>query len=579
MSLLLNPAFADLLNSQLNNVGYGLRGWMRVKGESVGLPKAVPDDRKMDYWFRDFFMVFVTGYITELSYRLGEQLYTVPNFIRLLGLNSLKKTYSSPGIHKPAFLSGDNLAQLRDARFEFPHLLRNRMLGSLVQTRSYSSIPDILERMVIPELKRKKAPPGEILQAQLWAHHLRRRINPEQYIDKFLTVGGKITPEEARLLKEQLKRGDDLVGLFEKAKAPISAKELYERLKESGRLRLLGHSLTERDLERAMKRSSLFDLLGDLRRLGFREGVCHFRRIKALARNPWLQRFRKEPSPALKELAATIKRLASEPAFQDSPFFRQFLGDGSIEQALAKRLKPPSSSELLRICRCQGFRKAWAFYRENSRLSRPDELMALLRQEILLPLSRHRFTAKPALKELFHELSNSKVIQKQLHKVFEGGRFWLKLPLSLLSLFLFFGLIANAFDAKYLQPYQREITKQRGNSNEFLLPGFLGAAPGAALFALLMKTPWVQRLGYVPSFALAGLAGLGTWAVSSFGLFRQRIATPRQQKPFTQQATPPAGARAQAYPSSQTRSFPPVQPIQVARNHFPQPHGRNVFIT
>lgn len=533
MSFLVNPTVAGLLDTQLNNVGYFIRGWWRVDGEKIGLPQAIPDKRKMDYLFRDVYMVYVSAYMTELTYRLVEQAYVVPNFIQTLQLNQLKSLYSGSGEHIPDFAKS---MKIRNIQRELPALLRGHMLGSLVNSRSYYMVPDLLEQHA-DELRRKGVAPSKVLESRLWAHHLRRVLNPEQYLEKFLLGEKRITPEEGKLLSGHLKQMDDLVGLFKSAKDPIKPGEAFAMLKQladqqgSAEAKRLLAKLNgkDEDMARVLKGTSWRNLMGDVRKHGLNNGIKEFNRFKALSSSPVISKIKQQPSEVAQKLFVEIKQYLEHAAVRpgNSTFLTR-LRHLPSEKALVSAVQGPSVSEFFKNISKMGVTGAFKHYKSLTMLSSLDEVTAAVRQDVLLPIVKQSRGMESRVTRLFGDLSLSKVSMRKLHKVFEGSGFWLKLPISILSLFLVYGLLANTFDNKYLQPYQREIVKQRGDSTEFAKPGLLGGIPGILTFVGLMKLPFIQKLGYVSSFAVSGLAGLVVYAASTFAMFKQKLAMPRQ---------------------------------------------------
>ncbi len=475
MNFLVNPVMAGRILTQMGNFGSYIRGIARVSSEDFGMPQAVPNDRKIDYLWRDTFMPWANAYVMECTYRWAEKIYVMPQFMKFLELDKL-------GLK------------------EVPKSLRGKMMGSIVSSRSYYMVPDLLETSDIPALQAKlkeavqyspknralhKEIKKEITATQDLAKHLRRIMNTPQYIDKHLNL----SKEEARLLKKHLGRQERYFSLFNK----LDESQVMSNVRKS----LKGKN--QQDSAKILKEAS-DNALQSLRR-----------RLNMLAKHP-----------ATKN-STFIKKLAS---MNDVQLVRYIKGDSYKFTRnpigwLRKFFKGPNYT--------------------------PEQLVQEVNKHIIFPLFRHEKQVSPATANLFKELGASKLKMVKLAKVFEGSGFWLKLPISIIGVFLMYGLLANTFDAKFLQPYQRQLVKERGTSREMIAPAYLGIIPAAATFMLVSKLPFVQRLGYLGSFALTGFAALSAFVASTAFMFLTRIRGPVPEK-FKNDMKKPAPVKPQPSP-------------------------------
>ncbi|MBY0404579.1 MAG: hypothetical protein K2X66_11820 [Cyanobacteria bacterium] len=200
--------------SQSNNISYGLRGWYRMG--------SVPEDRKADYFFRDFYMVLVTAVTTELGFRGAEKLFSFPLMTDKLQLNQLSHIYK-PGsnFHKHNLID-PALTQRTIKNYgsvdEIPHL-RKRLMGSLVREDSDSLIPHLLKTM---DYKDKLADPSVSLETkqdiELLVYHLKRRLNFDGnhgYLSQ-LVKEGRITQAQSDFVTSTVKKLKDGEGLAQK---------------------------------------------------------------------------------------------------------------------------------------------------------------------------------------------------------------------------------------------------------------------------------------------------------------------------------------------------------------------------
>jgi hypothetical protein len=110
--------------SQSNNISYATRGIYRVH-ETEG-------PRKGDYWFRDFGMTMACGYMTELGFRAADTVYAIPLLTEAMQLHQLSQN--------PLYQNARNYSAL-------PEIVRQRMMGSLVNKTSASLVPSLMKEL------------------------------------------------------------------------------------------------------------------------------------------------------------------------------------------------------------------------------------------------------------------------------------------------------------------------------------------------------------------------------------------------------------------------------------------------
>ena len=221
-----SPEISSQILTEITQVSYLIRNVARISGEHLGLPQSIPDERKADYLYRDYFFVPIIYATSQVGGRLAESRYVMPTQIKLLEFNRLSKIYTADNIHTPKLPA---FFQIKNYEREMPSYIRDYLLGTTVngQGRSYQITPELLHTKVIPEMM-QRCSPNEIHEARLLAHHIQRIFNPTDYINRFLLKENRITIKEASTLRE-------FNNLIEKAySAFITASETkkYEQLQK-----------------------------------------------------------------------------------------------------------------------------------------------------------------------------------------------------------------------------------------------------------------------------------------------------------------------------------------------------------
>lgn len=163
--------------SQSMNIGYLARGAYRVH--------TIPDNRKADYLFRDFYMSIVTAYLIELAFRGAESMYSIPLMTKHLELNRLTSLY--PELAQEGLVINHRT---------LPPALLKRMAGSLSKSGNNYIIPRLLkdfDKGKLPQLT-------QAIQVETLGHHIQRRLNFRQYLQD----GFGLTREQSQAIHEVL---------------------------------------------------------------------------------------------------------------------------------------------------------------------------------------------------------------------------------------------------------------------------------------------------------------------------------------------------------------------------------------
>ena len=125
-----DPLLWQKVLSQSPNISYSTRGVSRVHDTDPG--------RKGDYWFRDFGMVMACAYMTELSFRIVDKFFTIPQIayvLQLQRLSQIQHPLRDGGLYKDV----QNYDRL-------PEVFQNRMMGSLIRGSS-ALVPRVMREM------------------------------------------------------------------------------------------------------------------------------------------------------------------------------------------------------------------------------------------------------------------------------------------------------------------------------------------------------------------------------------------------------------------------------------------------
>lgn len=161
-ALAFQTGLSKRLLSQSSNLGYFARGAYRNMSST-------PEERKADYWFRDFMMIMAMSIYTELGFRAAEYLYGHPQFTKILGLHRLAYDYSqqSPGVKIKNYKSIADVPPLR-----------KRIYGTMVNGSGNDLIPFLLEHQ--DKMGQNKL--GMAGQSKFLIRHLSSRLDFNRYL-------------------------------------------------------------------------------------------------------------------------------------------------------------------------------------------------------------------------------------------------------------------------------------------------------------------------------------------------------------------------------------------------------------
>lgn len=425
LGLLTNLTTNATIVSEFSQISYTIRNLMRISGEHVGLTQSVPNDRKGDYLFRDYFLTNGNMFVYNTGYRLIDDLYTQPMQVKILGLDNLQKIYENSPLHRPLLPS---FFQPQNGRKLLPSYVSQYLTGYNINPRTYSIAPDLIDSMMLPELANKGESLQTINQAKLVTHHLRRIFNPASYIDTFLLKNGRVTQTEADILKQQLGVLDKFSHLFEEAQNKGAFKPLQDMLKTYAKMPELKH------------------------------------------RN-WLQQISRLSHDDLKLLI-------------QGPTIREMMAGKSLPRRLMSFINREDKHKTLLL----------------------DDLLIRVRQNILKPLVIAKSHGGEKLLALLKEFTHSRIRTNQAISIAEATSSWLKLPMGIALITLYQGLMGGYLDVRYVQPFQDQVNKLRGDSTELQLPTYLGAIPGVILAALVIRSRTVQKMGSAAAWGLGTIA-------------------------------------------------------------------------
>lgn len=451
MSLLLDPNISSNVATQATQLSYIIRNLARISGEKAGLPQSIPDHRKADYLFRDYYMTFVMTSLMDVSTRIAETRNVMPAQIKLLRLDRLATRYAANGIHTPKLPS---FFQVKNYYRDYPEYVRNHILGYNVNPRSYWLVPELIEKRVIPQMLQKFEHPSKITEARLFAHHLRRLFTPEHYVDNFLLANQRITAEEAKILKQHIGRFKQFLFAYDNSRKTGDASKL----------------------------------LGMLRQ--------YHQELEPLKQSAWLSKMVKlNPAQLLEQL--------------------QGMTLGSLFTDIFRN----------------GLRKTIRNY-QQTKILHPDRFMIRVHEAILRPLATQNATRLGIMDRLARSFTRNQIRAYQAVSVFKASELWLKIPLSFGLLTLLHGVVSGYIDVKYIQSFQDQLVKLRGDAKDTEVPTYLGTIAGLALGITMYRSQFIRRLGHVGSY-LAAAVGYNVGQLgTTWWLLKRQIARPKNPQQY-----------------------------------------------
>ncbi len=311
---------AQTILPHTSNIGYQVRGAYRIE-------TAVPDDRRIDYWYRDMFQPLISTLGIDLAIRMADYYLAFPAYTKALELDKLTELYGKKG-----FEAVKNYSYKDMGRAGLMQHLRERIVHAS-KGGSYDSIPRLFEKADLPGMSDEARKEGQVV-----AQHLKRRLNYTQYIDDVLLPQGSLSARNATLLKDSLYRHNFAEILVKEVEKDLAAfKPAVETLASKG-------TLTEKSVEVLKEAFKALHLDAPEMKKGQRLDEV----IEALARKNQLEAGQKTllreglemASKALRHNGAKpldfLKKLAEE---QVGPKIAGFLKEGFQSKEVIRQLK------------------------------------------------------------------------------------------------------------------------------------------------------------------------------------------------------------------------------------------------
>ncbi|HEY9744866.1 MAG TPA: hypothetical protein V6C99_01470, partial [Oculatellaceae cyanobacterium] len=149
--------------------------------------------------------------------------------------------------------------------------------------------------------------------------------------------------------------------------------------------------------------------------------------------------------------------------------------------------------------------------------------------------------AKKRLMLLVEDGVNADRVFKALQHIQKNST-WPQMACSVLMTLLFYGLVANVFDVKVLQPWQERLVQKRGTSEAYVKPSYWATGFGLAALGFGMQNKWqlnaIRKLSYFNRFAVVGFGALAAYLASFLLLLKRELNKPVPGRPMT--VSPPA---------------------------------------
>ncbi len=168
-----------------SNMGYQARGAYRIE-------TAIPEDRKIDYWYRDMLIPLFATYGMDMGIRLSNYLLAFPAYAKALELDKLTELYKDQGFKNLRNYNYKDLSQ--------PGVLqaiRERIISASRGGASYGYISKLFKELEMPNLS-----PTQKEEAKVLVHHLKRRLNYPDYMKDVLGIKGAA---EHQLVQDSVK--------------------------------------------------------------------------------------------------------------------------------------------------------------------------------------------------------------------------------------------------------------------------------------------------------------------------------------------------------------------------------------
>ena len=459
----------------------------------------------------------------NFAVHLVDNVYNEPLLNKYLHLGKLNKFYKGPlkEMHLPLGVSAQ---AAESATFKtIPSFLLKRMLGYMVEPRSFHFIHRIseasdLEAAAATELKAMKRAGSKTATLQqardrikLLTHYLHRIFNPRSYVETLHRTNRGLTAQQAHSVKKYLNTVEQLTNLFDVKSNDIS----FVGMQELKRHPIIPANERVNTPLRFIHRHTpnwLFDRL-PLRPKPYTQKE-YDKAVKALESSP------------LKKMMRVIKNLDRDfkghnndylrylSRLEEVEFLREIKGDGDwmvdVEQALGHKyrsfqFKPQKDLNRFLI----------GFY-----------------HRVMKPLIESRHGKNSVETRLFADMLEALVLGRRIRQIHATSEI-LRTAFTIVSAFIMYSLVGGFLDNQFILPYQRKITKLRGDTREMQLPLYLGAIPCFAVFLPMRKLFPARGLGRILGYAISATAGMLAYAGSSMYMIHNITKHPRDTNTWT----------------------------------------------
>jgi|GEM_PF-6168812 len=162
-----------------------------------------PEDRRLDYFWRDAAMTVVTAYFFELCFRTVDANYKSPLITKTLQLERLAELYKEQLKRQFPGMNDKDLVKINYNGLD--HVLNHRLLKPQLKVDNFKLVPGLLEHDLEKLFSKDPATlTGDeqikAIQARQVVSHLQRRLN---YIN-YLKHEKKLSPQDATKIVEQV---------------------------------------------------------------------------------------------------------------------------------------------------------------------------------------------------------------------------------------------------------------------------------------------------------------------------------------------------------------------------------------
>jgi hypothetical protein len=434
------------------------------------------------------------------------QMSFLTNILSEMGFRGIQSWYVVPrmtealGLNRLSEIYADRHPGVTIKNYDrLPEIIRNRMMGTLVRAGSMSKVPDLIEGLETELLNKNEhgLSSAEQTQLRILLDHLHKNLNFKDYVNDLTqdVVNGRTLKPEEKLSKAEA----EFVLKQSRKLAGFQGAPLIAELQE-----IIKAPTDKRAGLLKKLQTSVQDWHSTAATIGTEADVSGFNKL---------------------DVDSQIKTLMQQP-----------------DKKQLRALKTNLEEHFKQVVQNQDTHHTkWAETLDWAK-ELPDSKLSELSKQKLLNLVHDGITSDRVLKTLKHIQKNST---------------WPQMATSVVLSFMFYGLIANFFDVKVLQPWQEKLVKQRGSSEAYVKPSYMATGIAAAALGFGMQNKlqfnFIRKLGYFNRFAVVGPASLAVYLASFLLLLKRELAKPVQPKagtapqpqaalPSLPQATNPFGA-------------------------------------